>query len=182
MPMAFWTPFPVFFPSENIVAVVNEIINGADTKWRLKKSFNRSRIWSFWEAAAKNKKATQSQNAVLKHTHQNPSFRILCNLACRITLQKLAKAFVVGCMRHKKSTCPREAEFLFEEKKYNSGKCFVLRYFSHSKNEACHVCKGKDLSWRQDKGGYYNVPAVYYALWLHLWEHRQIHSLKRWLI
>lgn len=93
------------------MAVGNKMVNGPESKGRLKKPSTGQESEAFQEKKnpPRNKKPRQSQNMVLKHTHPKPILRIPPRLA--------EKAFVVSPVRHKQSMCLREVAFLFFEEK-----------------------------------------------------------------
>lgn len=95
------------------MATGNKMVNGTECKGRLKKPSTGQESEAFQEEKnPRNKKPKQSQNMVLKHTHQKPSLRIPARLA--------EKAFVVSPVWHKQSMCLREVAFLFFEEKYTT--------------------------------------------------------------
>lgn len=154
-PWLFELPFPVFFPSENIMAVVNEMINGAETKWRLKKHLTGQESEAF-----KKKQKTRKAHKAKTQPKARPSKREFQNslqpcLPDHTTNSKRLLWLVICDVRNR---CVREKQnFSFWGEKYNKGKCFILRYFSYSKYVACHLCKGKDLVGRVLKAGWKRV-------------------------
>lgn len=144
-----------FFPSENIVAVVNEMINGIETKWRLKKHLTGQESEAF-KKKQKTRNPQQSQNTVLKHTHQNPSFRVPCSLACQNHTKNLKRFLWSVLCDIRNRSVQKKWKFSFWGEKYNEQNVLFWDIL-FTVNMRLAFSTGAEiwlvLLWRQDKGG-----------------------------
>lgn len=138
--------FPVF-PLENVRVAVRKMINEAKSKWRLKKAFNRSRIWSFREEK-NNKQETQTKP---KHSPEAQPIKTRVSaltIALLPTHTKSWKGFCGWLCVTLRNRCVWEKEgFSFWGERDNRGKCFI-----YSKYVAC-VSVGQSLVARVWEAG-----------------------------